>query len=661
MRTLRFLAITTAILALLLPGIAFAASIPRLEGAVTDQADVLGGRSGEVEDALDRLLELGDVQLFVLFVDTTAELTVTEFADETARVNSLGANDALLVVAVDDHTDAIWVSDGLTGVTDAELDQVLADHVEPALRGGDFAAAAIAAAMALADAAGEAPVATAAPAGSPAVTAPPGNGNGGDGSGGAGSIDWGRILGLVLVATGGVMVGVWLISRVSRRRETEERDRQTGNLARAANALLIATDERTRTADEEAGYVEAEFGDAEAKPFHAAIAEARGELRAAFGIRQRLDDSEPEDPPTREAMLKEIVERCQRAGAALDRQGARIAELRQLERDAPTILAALPAQVEAQEQRLPGAEAALAGLQSYAEATWGSVKGNVAEARKGLVGARDAIARGTTAVAATDNRTAARMIGTAQEGIQGATALIDAVEKLAASVQDAAANLADELQAADADLVAARTAASAAHAGSAALGGPSTPGGAAAPQVLAAEASGLARAEEALRAASAAATATPLDPLTAYRLATAARGGAGEVLTAIRRDVEQQAQFAAAVETSLATARSDIDRAADFIATRRAGVGRRARTRLAEAESSLETALSLRETDPRSAMDRARQAERLADEAYSLAVFDFAQWDRGGPSPTGGGADVAGAILGGILGGILSGGGRGGG
>jgi len=135
------------------------------------------------------------------------------------------------------------------------------------------------------------------------------------------------------------------------------------------------------------------------------------------------------------------------------------------------------------------------------------------------------------------------------------------------------------------------------------------------------------------------------------------------VLASVRRDAAQQAQLAAALQASLASARADVDRAADFIATRRSGVGRRARTRLAEAERSLETALGLRDSDPNAAMDHARQAERMAEEAYSLAAADFDGWNQGGPNPTrgGGGSDIAGAILGGIIGGILSGGGHGGG
>ena len=90
-----------------------------------------------------------------------------DFAAETAATNSLGADDALLLVAIDDRTDAIWVADGLDEITDDEIDTILADTLEPRLRDGDFAGAAIATAQALGVAAE-----SAAPTSVPAPTAP---------------------------------------------------------------------------------------------------------------------------------------------------------------------------------------------------------------------------------------------------------------------------------------------------------------------------------------------------------------------------------------------------------------------------------------------------------------------------------------------------------
>ena len=624
--------LSAAALAVVLGATALAASPIRLQGHVTDQAGVLDGRAAGVQASLDALLQAHDVELFVAFVDTTGDLTATEWADETARVSSLGANDALLVVATTDHSDAIWISDALAPtLTDPELNSIIADDLEPALRAGDFAGAAIAAARGIGDAAAGSPITPA--------TKPPVDG-GGTVTPSVPSVDLGPIAGAGFLVLGLLIVGLWLASRLSARREAEERDRETGKLARDANARLLAMDDRIRAADQEAGFVEAEFGESEAAPFQAAIAQARDSLKAAFAIRQKLDDDIPEDPQTRAAMLKEIVDDCGAAAAALDAQSERIRRLRDLEAHAAQILEALPGQADAQEARLEGAEATLAGLSGYAQTTTQAVRGNVAEAGKGLHGARAAIRRGTAAVAAADRRTAARELALAQAGIAGAASLLDAVDKLAASVRDAHDKLPDALVAAKGDLDAARSA------------NASAPPTASAP---------LAEAESALTAAMAAATAAPLDPVAAYAKAADARRLAGDVLARLRQDAAQRAQFAAALQASLESARTSVDRAEDFVATRRAGVGRRARTRLAEAHASLESAVRLRDTDPNGAMAQAKRADQMADEAYALAQQDFGGWDHNQQTPGGGGSDVGAIILGGIIGGILSGGGRHGG
>jgi len=123
-------------------GVTFGADIPRLAGVVTDQAGVIGDQKAEVERALDDVLKRQGVQVFVLFVRTTGDRTVTEFVDETAKENSLGADDALVLVAVDDRTDAIWVSNALS-ITDSEINGIIAGTLEPGLRSGDFAGAMI--------------------------------------------------------------------------------------------------------------------------------------------------------------------------------------------------------------------------------------------------------------------------------------------------------------------------------------------------------------------------------------------------------------------------------------------------------------------------------------------------------------------------------------
>jgi len=629
-----------------LAGTTLAADIPRLTGPVTDLSGMLEGRVDDVESAIDDLQDEHGVQLFVVYVPTTDELTASEFVAETARINSLGVNDAMLLVAIEDRTDQIWVSDSLEEISDQELEAIIADVLEPRLGDGDFAGAAIATASALGTA-----FSTAAPTEPPAATAGPvvtpvpgGGGAGGDDGEGSG------MLGLILVVVGVVVLLVvgfrWLGGRLTERREAEERDKRTGRLAREANALLVETDERIRTARQEVDYVEAAYGADETEPLRAAVAEAQQELRAAFEVRQRLDDAEPEDPPTREAMLAEIVERSRKAQASLDREAERIQQLRNLERDAPTVLNEIVPRIQAIEARLPAAQAAMAELTRIAPGAAAPVQGNLAEANKGLAGAKAAIEAGLAALGRDDRRTAAKQARTAIVGVDGATTLVDGVEKLLATVREASTRVPQELGAAAAGLAEARAALATGTHG-------------------ADHRARLEAAEEAVQTARAAA-ATGGDPVVALRAATEAHRVADEAEAAIRQAALERSRLLAAADASLATARADIDRAADFIAARRTGVGRTARTRLAEAERHFEAAFAVRDSDPQAAIGTARRAEQLAEQAYSQADRDFNDWDGGGPGgsglPRGGrGSDVMGAVLGGILGGILSGGGRGGG
>ena len=424
---------------------------PQLEGPVTDRAGALDGGAGDVEAAIAGTLEENGVQAWVLFVDSTDGQPAPEYATETARINSLGADDALVLVALGDRTDSIWVAEGLDAITDAEIDAIIADELEPRLRDGDFTGAAIAAVEGLGaandTAAAPEPTSPSVPEPAPGEELPSEGQTGGDGPG----------LLLPLLFIGLIVGGVFLVIRaVQGRGEAEERDRKTGALARDANSLLISTDERIRDAAQEVDFVEAQYGPSEVEPLRQAVAQARDELKRSFEIRQRLDDAEPEDAAAREQMLREIVERLTRAHAVLDAQTERIRQLRDLERDAPETLAALPGRIDAVEGRLPAGEAALKALDRYAPSASQTVRGNVVEARKGLAGAREAVANGTASLQAGDTAKAASATRLALEGVTGATGLLDAIDRLAASIAAAEQQLPGALREAETDFADAR-------------------------------------------------------------------------------------------------------------------------------------------------------------------------------------------------------------
>jgi hypothetical protein len=631
------------------PG-ARAEDIPKLTGQVTDSSGVLAGREGEINDALAQVLRDHHVQVFVVYVKNTGDLTATDFATQTATRNSLGGDDALVLVAIDDRTDAIWVSDALTSITNDEIDAAITGQLEPGLQAGDFAGAVIETAKALGQANDSpAPKPTSAPTAVPETPVPGGGGTTGGGGGNAGDATsvLGVLLGLILLVGGAGLIAWWLVRRRQEGAVARKAAADAATLAQRANALLIATDERIRDAQQEVDFAEAQYGADEVAPLRAAVVSAQAELKAAFTIRQKLDDEVPEDDATRQAMQQEIVARTTRAQETLDQETERIRQLRDLQRDAPNTLVELPDRIADVSARLPAAEATLEKLKGYAPSALGAVAGNVVEARKGLAGAQDAVIQGSEAVQTGDFAKVAVLTQTALEGLTGADALLKAIDQLAATIADAEGRVPSEAAAADKDLADAKTA----------LTGRAT-GADLAAQLAAVQAT----IDDARRASGAA----PLDPLDALRRATEAHRQASAALVAARASAAATDRLIASAQSSIRTAAAEVQRASDFIATRRRAMGDTARTRLAEAQRLLDQANAELSANPSAAVADAQRAGSLAQEAYRLAGDDFSDWNRGGPGwgQGGGGgqspgAVLAGDIIGGIIGGILASGGRG--
>ncbi len=626
------------------------AAVP-LTGAITDTTGTLtdADRSA-IRAAQDRLVAEDRVALFVLFTDTTDGRDIADFARDVVSTADLGPNAGLLTVALDDRAYYLWVGDAVP-LTDAQIDTLLADDLRPGLSSGDYAGAVVSLADGMRGTittTGVTSPPTARPSAvTPATVAPgtiapatesPGSGSGG----GPGGIPI-ALLGIVV----GVIVVVGALAVWSSRRSAARTAASLKDLSAQANEKLLGLDDLVRDMDAETGFAEAEFGADAAAPLRTAVDGARTELAAAFEIRQRLDDATPEDAPTRERMLREIVARTDRATSAIAAQRATLDRMREVEQHAPEILAALPAKADALEARFDAAEATMTRLRaSYAASVSAPVDGNLAEADKRVETVRGAQAAGTEALAKGDVRTAAQVAVASEMALSDADGLLGAIERLAADADTARQKVPGVLAEVSADLQNARASLATAGPGS------ELPG-----RVAALEATVAAIRDE---------LAKPLpDVVSAYRDAAAAAQQSDQVLAGIRDAAARAARERATMEASLGSADAQVRRAADFVAARRAGVDREARTRLAEAQRHLGQAQALAAADVPGATREARLAESLAEQAMSLATVDFDRYDRTswpGPSggrPPAGGIDVGAVLIGAAIGGILSGGGGG--
>ncbi len=639
------LRLTLAILVVFgMSSVVAASHAPRLQGQVTDLTSrrVLESGRTQIQRALTDLQTSTGIRLFVVFVQSTDGNDASELANDAAQENDLGASEAVLLVALGDRRFGYWLGDNVP-LEPAEMESVFNREVGPRLADGDYTGGVVSGIGAIRETAAAGTV----PGRGPAPVPVPRT----DGGGGYGFL---VILALIAIVIGGVMIYGKVREGRMRRQAAEERDRRTGQLAKEANSLLVAADDSLRDAEQELAFAEAEFTPADVEPFRQALQRGRAELRAAFSVRQQLDDDRPEDPETRQRMLQEIVQRARAANSLLEEQRKRIDGLRELERTAPDALAKMPEWIQSIETRLPEAEATLARLQGFAESSWGSVRGNIVESQKRLGFARQQAEAGQKALAGNDRQAAARSARAAQDAIAQARLLLDAIDHAAKSLDEAQANLQQELRAAATDVNAARTA----------IGEGRVRG--LEPR--------LAQAESALEAAQREASSPTPDVLAAYRSATEANAIADEVLAGVRATHEQLARQEAALQAAFRSAEASLSRAADYIQARRDYLGREPRTRLVEAERRLDQAHAIGTDDIETALRQAREAQRYADEAYAIAQSEFDAYDAGGMFGGGGifgggggyhrrrsyGGSGMGGMLGGIIiGSVLNGGGGG--
>ena len=614
-------ALLAGMVALSAPAVAFAEDPVGLEGAyVLDRVGAVTGDEGRIETALDSLYERANIQLLVVYVDTfTNPSDATQWADEVAVNNSLGRNDLLLAVALEDRAYAFSIDQEFP-LTDAQLDRV-EQATEDELRNDNWADAAIAAANTLAAEAGGV-VGPNAPTTDPDEPAASGSN-------------------LILPIVGGVAVvggGVFIYSRIRKRnaegRVTAIPDQMTQKqLDQRAGTLLVQLDDSLKTSEQELGFAVAQFGEEETKAFTATLTSARAKVAEAFTIRQKLDDSQPDSVEEKRTWTTRIIELCESADAELDAQADAFDELRQLEKNAPAALAEVRERAAIVEARTAPASAALKSLgDSYAIAAIKPVVDNVQQAQKLLAFASAAADKAQSFIAAGDASDAAMAVRNAQASLGQAGQLYDAIDLLSADLAEASEKLAAAVADTTQDIAAAR-----------ALPQDST----SAPLTPL-----IAAAETALSSASAQG-----NPIASLVQVEKANAELDRVFDGVRDTQQKITSATAQLDGSITAARAQITSAMEFISTRRGGIGSTARTRLNEANNRLEQAVALAASDPVTALGEAKQASMLASTALGMARADVESFQARESYNDSFVDGSDGADLGGILGSLFGNGG----
>jgi hypothetical protein len=613
---------------------------------ITDQVGALGGNRDQVQKALDALRNDDGTQLYVVYVASFDGLSGKDWASRAFALRGMGAGDVLFAVATGDRRYGHHEAPGFR-MSGSEIDQLVVSDVEPQLVDRNWSGAAVALAEGLT----------------------PGNG---------GTTALGVLVGAGVVGGGG-----YLLVRNRRRkraaadtqRAAEERDAaeaaardpyngtSTEQLTFRASEELLALDEAVKTSELDLAYARTQYGDEPVAGFGEALDESKAELSQAFTLRQQLDDDIPEDEPTQRRMLTELLRLTASANERLKGQAEAYARLRGLEQSAPQALDALTPAADGLRARIPAAQRTLQDLQQrYARTAWSSVADNVTEAQARIELAEQAVAHGRSELTAGRPAGAVPAIRAAEDALAQSRTLLDAVSRLAEELESVGPRFEAVRAETEKDIAEARTL----------LGrGVDTPG-------LREQ---LARAESALAGATAAVrsgSTSPSDPLAVVRQLDEADLALEAALEPARDGRQQQERARAHLQQASQAAVASVTAAGDFIATRRGAVGTAARTRLAEAERLLDSALRQGSTDPMAALQNAQRADALAQQALETAEQDVAEYQSGGygggygpgyaPGPGYGGGyrrgyggggfggGFGGGVAGGLLGSILLGG-----
>jgi uncharacterized membrane protein YgcG len=629
------------VLSLSVPAVAWADD-PVTFGAshIADSVGAVTDRAAAVTAALDRLYADTRIDLFVAYVDSfTGVADREQWADQTADNNGLGTNDVLLAVATSDRQYQLSVAPNFA-LTDAQLQEVETIAIEPALRENDWAGAAIGAADGLAASLQGKPVTA------PDIT--PGNVT----PGGGGFLIFVFVIIAVLVI---LVVGLVIFLAVRGRRTaalpagaappTGLQALPTAELKRRAASTLVQTDDAIKSSEQELGFAQAQYGTAATDAFQTALTTAKAQLTQAFTLQQKLDDAEPDSEEQKRAWYATIIDLCGQANTALDEQADDFDELRQLEKSAPESAAAVGREAAAVDARVASADASLASLAArYTDTAIETVADNPQQARERIAFATTALTEAGTRLAAGETAAAAVGIRAAEESVDQAKLLLDAVDRLGSDLAKATQSIGAAVTDLQTDLVTTR----------------SLPATEVLPGVIS-------QTQQTLTEVTARLSSGRINPLELMQKLDATNKQMDAALQGARDAAARAQRAQAALNQNLLAARSQVSAAEDFITARRGAVGAEARTRLAEAGRLLVEAESNRATDPDAALAAAQRANSLAADAIARARNDvdgFAGQTPGGFGGGGGGNGVMGAVLGGILiNTILSGGGgrRGGG
>lgn len=614
-RASRPLLLLTALLGMLLALVlaplnaAQAADPESLDGqTIVDNVGVLGSSLDSTASDVRNASANGPDNVYVMIIDSFDGADSVTFANQVAQMSGISFNSIVAVVATDD--------DGRYGVavgsdvenSDSTIQSAVEDTLVPGILSGNESEASDAI-VAFADELATAPGEASQRAGiSTLVT-----------------------IGVVVLVVVGIIVFVQLRRRSKQRAQERAIEADLAQLKKRADIALVHLDETVRQSDQELQFAIAQFGQEPVAEFQQALARAKQGTQEAFGLQQQLDDAYPDTEQEQRDWNGRILEIAEGAQQELGQHAEAFERLRDLEKNAPEVVAKLKQRRAELPARIEQAKAVLDREDdTHTGQSIAPIRDNITHAEAGIAPLDESIQAADAAIAAGNMSDAPLPVFAAESAIAEIDELLTEVGTHAQRLAELDKQYTDEIEQAK-GLIVKLEAAQQLNVNKEPL-------------------IGLLR-EHIDRGA-----VVPRDTVAALEGINRATDQVEEALNASR----EREQLVRQAEMRIEFARSQVDSAEHYINTRRYQMSRQPRQLLATAKSSL--AEAMRSNDPKERIRLAGEASSRAQQAQSAAsndTDDWGDWGGGGRGRTSG-SDVGSVVAGMVLGAIFSGG-RGGG
>ncbi|HIY67602.1 MAG TPA: TPM domain-containing protein [Candidatus Agrococcus pullicola] len=579
-----------------------AAEPESLDGqTVVDQAGVLGTDLDVVSQTVRDANADGRDNVYIMIIHSFEGADSTNFATQVATMSGVPFNSIVVVVATQDEGRyGVAMGDDVANSRDT-IQSAVEDDLVPAVASGDAARGIESFAQLLSAAPQQAEQR-------------------------AWTGTW-ITVGVIALVVVGLIIWRRVAKLIKKQEAARKLAEELGELKKRADVALVRLDETIRQSEQELQFAFAQFGEEPVAPYRAALDRAQRDAEVAFGLQQQLDDHIPDTEQEQRDWTGRIMELAQQAKAELGEHAEGFARLRDLERNAGTVLAGLQDRRRALDERIEAAQATLdREIDTHIGESVAPIQENLEHARLLVATLDEAMQEAATAISSDDASSAAVAVHASEVAFSEMDELLDEVRDQATRLQELDSELAEKVE--DAKGLTAQIR--------------STTHLTMNPEPLA----------QLLQEQITAAQMTPRDTVAVTTSLDRAIDRVSDVLEGAR----ERAQLAKEADSRIEFARKQIESSEHFINTRRYNIGTQPRTRLHAAKQELSQAVSA--TEPRDRRDHANRASQLARRAQSEAQGEL---HYGGHSPynRNSGGDVGSFVVGAVLGSIFSGGGRG--